>query len=172
MKVSPIRKAWRCNTRRPRLHSWAIQKWQHCLHCVLWEYWKEEGIRVGGGSRIPRRRGTIPPGGGANIQIYQIFSKKCMKLRKFWSVGGPRGYLPPFRCVTAESGAAYSGVFLHISVWSMRWKTAIYFPSVWVFIKQTFVAELSLHSLKRWSHLSMFQRNWPGIAQTSERYTM
>ena len=32
--------------------------------------------------------GANPPGGGANIQICQIFPKKCMKLRKFWFVGG------------------------------------------------------------------------------------
>ena len=27
-------------------------------------------------------------GGGASIQICQILPKNCMKLRKFWSVGG------------------------------------------------------------------------------------
>ena len=36
--------------------------------------------------------GANPPGGGANIQICQIFPKNCMKLRKFWSMGG--GHAP------------------------------------------------------------------------------
>ena len=36
-------------------------------------------------------------GGGANIQICQIFPKNCMKLRKFWSMGRGGGALgaPP-----------------------------------------------------------------------------
>ena len=40
------------------------------------------------GSRILPGGGADPPGGGANIQICQVFPKNCMKLRKFWSVGG------------------------------------------------------------------------------------
>ena len=40
----------------------------------------DPGFLVGGGAN--------PPRGGANTQICQIFPKNCMKLRKFWSVGG------------------------------------------------------------------------------------
>ena len=44
------------------------------------------------GSRIPRRTGRRPSGGGANIWFCLIFQKKnCMTLRKFWSVGGSLG---------------------------------------------------------------------------------
>ena len=41
-------------------------------------------MKIRGGSRIPRRRGVNPPGG-----FCQKFPKNCMKLRKFWAVGGP-----------------------------------------------------------------------------------
>ena len=47
----------------------------------------DPGFLIGGG--------TNPPGGGTNIQICQIFPKKCMKLRKFWSVGGHMLGAPP-----------------------------------------------------------------------------
>ena len=40
----------------------------------------DPGFLIGGGAN--------PPGRGPNIQICQIFPKKCMKLRKFWSVEG------------------------------------------------------------------------------------
>ena len=40
----------------------------------------DPGFLVGGGANLPE--------GGANIQICQIFLKNCMKLRKFWSMGG------------------------------------------------------------------------------------
>ena len=52
------------------------------------------GLLLRGGSRIRHSRGANPLGGGANIQICQIFPKNCMKLRKCWSVGG--GGCPPW----------------------------------------------------------------------------
>ena len=41
----------------------------------------DTGFSVGGGANPLR-------GGGANIQICQIFRKNCMKSRKFWSIRG------------------------------------------------------------------------------------
>ena len=43
------------------------------------------------GSRIPHRRGRQPVGGGGQHTNLPDFPKNCMKLRKFWSVGGPGG---------------------------------------------------------------------------------
>ena len=40
-----------------------------------------------GGSRIPRRRGRQPSRGRQHM-ILPNFVKNCMKLRKFWAVGG------------------------------------------------------------------------------------
>ena len=47
----------------------------------------DPGFPVGGGAN--------PPGGGANIWFCQIFWKNCMKLRKFWAVGGAHRAPPP-----------------------------------------------------------------------------
>ena len=51
-----------------------------------------------GGYRILRRRGRQPSGGGRQHTNLPDFPKNCMKLRKFWSVGGapgvPRLYPP------------------------------------------------------------------------------
>ena len=51
-----------------------------------------EGIKGGVGDKVMNHlcfadQGFLV-GGGANIQNCQIFLKKCMKLRKFWSMGG------------------------------------------------------------------------------------
>ena len=60
----------------------------------------DTGFPVGGGAH---------PWGGANIQICRVFPKNCMKLRKFWSVGGGgtgRGSPPldpPLNTVSPES---------------------------------------------------------------------
>ena len=60
------------------------------------------------GSRIFRRRGRQPFRRGTNIQICQIFPKNCMKLRKFWSVGGrPPPLDPPL--VNCELGLSHGG---------------------------------------------------------------
>ena len=40
--------------------------------------------------------GANPPGGGTNIQIWQIFPKKCMKLGKFWFIEGGVLGAPPW----------------------------------------------------------------------------
>ena len=40
----------------------------------------DPGFPIGGG--------TSPLRGGANIQFPKTFQKNCMKLRKFWAVGG------------------------------------------------------------------------------------
>ena len=45
-----------------------------------------------GGSRIPHRRGRQPSGGRSQ---HTNFPKNCMKLRKFWSVGGGAPGVPP-----------------------------------------------------------------------------
>ena len=39
----------------------------------------DSGFPIGGGADFP---------GGANLQFCQIFQKTCMKLRKFWAMGG------------------------------------------------------------------------------------
>ena len=50
---------------------------------------------IRGGSRIPQRRGANPPGGRQHM-ILPNFAKNCMKLRKFWAVGGrARQVRPP-----------------------------------------------------------------------------
>ena len=45
------------------------------------------GESSGGGYRIPRRRGRQLVGGAPTYKLAG-FPKNCMKLRKFWSVGG------------------------------------------------------------------------------------
>ena len=37
----------------------------------------------------------FPVGGGANLRFCQNFPKNCMKLQKFWVVGGRAGSAPP-----------------------------------------------------------------------------
>ena len=51
--------------------------------------------------------GANPPGESANIQICQVFPKNCMKLRKFWSVGGRPPLDPPL--VNCELGLSHEG---------------------------------------------------------------
>ena len=51
-----------------------------------------------GGSSIPRRRGANPPGGAPTYDLAMIlpnFAKNCMKLRKFWAIGGRVLGAPP-----------------------------------------------------------------------------
>ena len=50
-----------------------------------------------GGSRISRRRGRQPFGGGRQHTNLPDFPKNCMKLRTFWSVGGAPGAPPWIR---------------------------------------------------------------------------
>ena len=69
-----------------------------------------------GGSRIPRGRGTIPLGGDANIQNLPDFPQKKHEIKKILVRRGAQGTPPLLRSASGESGAAYSGVFLHISV--------------------------------------------------------
>ena len=49
-----------------------------------------------GRSRIPRRRGAHPPGGGRQHTNLPDWSKNCMKLRKFFVWRGARAVAPPW----------------------------------------------------------------------------
>ena len=55
-----------------------------------------------GGSRISYGRGSQPSGGGATTYDFAKFSKTCMKLRKFWAVGGRRAGGAPLGPATAN----------------------------------------------------------------------
>ena len=53
-------------------------------------------VTRGGYKGIPRRRGRQPVGGANMDQNLPNFPKNCMKLRKFWSVGGAHRGRPPW----------------------------------------------------------------------------
>ena len=64
-------------------------KFKHQLSRIISVAGADTGFLVGGGAN--------PPGGDTNIQIFQIFPKKCMR---FWSGGAHRGSPPWIRhCV-------------------------------------------------------------------------
>ena len=56
---------------------------------VLWQLHHLNEHR--GGSRIPLSGGANLPGKGYQHTNLPDFPEKCMKLRKFWSVGGGEG---------------------------------------------------------------------------------
>ena len=55
-----------------------------------------------GESRISLGGGENPQAGAPTYNFYQVFQKNCMKLRKFWSVGGgAHAGSAPLRSATA-----------------------------------------------------------------------
>ena len=61
---------------------------------------EQQVVLARGGSRIPVAGGVNSPGGGADLRFCKKIPKKCMKLRKFWSVGGTPARIAPLGSAT------------------------------------------------------------------------